>query len=188
MGKIFCVLMILSVVFACVSGTAGELMDAAVGACEAAVQLCIGMCAGYAFWMGLIETAREAGLMEGLSKLLSPVLKRLFPRTETDALADICTNLSANALGMGNAATPSGLSAMQKMGRGDAATDDMILFIILNICSVQFLPTGVMTVLAQAGMHDPSRVILPSILATSIMAGVGILCCRVCAKWGRQHA
>ena len=126
--------------------------------------------------------------MEGMSKLLSPILKRLFPTTAKDALADICTNLSANALGMGNAATPSGLSAMQKMGQGDAATDDMILFIILNICSVQFLPTGVMTVLAQAGRDDPSRVILPSILATSIMAGVGILCCRVCAKWGRRHA
>jgi len=89
---------------------------------------------------------------------------------------------------MGNAATPSGLSAMQKMGQGDVATDDMILFIILNICSVQFLPTGVMTVLSQAGASNPSRVILPSILATSIMAGIGIVCCRVCARWGKQHA
>ena len=79
------------------------------------------------------------------------------------------------------------VTGMGKMRQGDTATDDMILFIILNICSVQFLPTGVMTVLAQAGMSDPSRVILPSILATSIMAGVGILCCRVCVKWVAYH-
>ena len=187
MGKIFCVLMVLSVVFAAVLGTAGGLMDAAVGACEDAVQLCIGLCAGYAFWMGLIEVAREAGLMEGLSKLLSPVLRWLFPDASKEAMVDICTNISANALGMGNAATPSGLSAMRHLSTGDGvASGAMILFVILNITSVQLLPTGVMTVLTQAGMRDPSCVILPSILATVISAVAGVALCllleRVCMR------
>ena len=178
MGKIFCILMILSVVFAAFSGTVGILTDAAVEACADAVQLCIGLCAGYAFWLGLIETAQEAGLMEGLSRLLSPILRRLFPKVSDDAMQDICTNLAANALGMGNAATPGGLSAMRRMDRGDGiATDEMILFVIINISSVQLLPTGVMTVLSQAGASNPSRVILPSILATLVSTAVGIVCC-----------
>lgn len=176
MGRIFAVLLILSVLAAMITGNSGGLTEAALEASSRAVTLCIALCGGYAFWMGLIETARQTGFMERLARLLSPVLKKLFPQTDEEALCEIGTNLSANMLGMGNAATPSGLSAMKKMAVGarGEATRDMIMLVVINISSIQLLPTGVMAVLSQAGMQNVQRIVLPSLAATCVSTAVGV--------------
>ena len=190
MSVLFSVLMVLSATAAVINGTAGELCSAGLDAAARAVALCIALCGGYAFWLGWLKTAREAGAMDALAKLLSPVLKKLFPDTGRSARRDIAVNLSANMLGMGNAATPSGLSAMKKMpvGARGEATRDMIMLAAVNISSVQLLPTGAMTVLAQRGASAPSKIILPSLAATIASTATAIISVFLLDRFWRRGA
>lgn len=176
MSRIFAILLLVACVLCLVNGKTAQVAQALPEAAAQAVQLCIGLCGGYAFWMGLIETAREAGALQGVSRMLSPLLRRLFPNTGQEAMGHIATNLSANMLGMGNAATPSGLEAMRNLtvGARGEATRDMIMLVAVNISSIQLLPTGAMTVLAQAGMQQPQRMILPSLAATCVSTAVAV--------------
>lgn len=139
------------------------------------------MCA----WLGFLRIAEESGLSKLLAKFLSPVIDRLFPeyRSEEEIKGKICMNLSANILGLGNAATPLGLAAMSAMAakrrEGDAPTPGMILFVVFNTASVQLLPINMAAMRASCGSLAPFS-ILPQVWVTSLGALlVSVLFCKL---------
>ena len=140
------------------SGDPAASVDAMLSGVSEALELCLALCPSFMLWLGLMNVAREAGLMEKLSRAARPLLKRLMPDS-SEAMAPITLNLAANFLGLGSAATPFGIEAMaelQKANRlGNAASDDMCMFIALNSSAVELLPTSVLALRAAAGSTDP---------------------------------
>ena len=131
-----------------------------------------------AFFSGMLKIAEEIGLTKWLSRLLSPILTKLFHTKNQAALQKISLNISANMLGIGNAATPLGLSAMEELDKETKKegfpTPDMCRFILFNTCSVQFIPTTVIGLRAMAGSSSPSAMVIP-VLITGFSGLVGAL-------------
>lgn len=130
-----------------------------------------------AFFSGMIQLGEEIGLTKVLAKLLSPILNRLFHTKNEKAKKLISLNISANMLGIGNAATPSGLAAMEELNRevkNGSPSPDMCRFILFNTCSVQLIPTTVIGLRAMAGSSSPSSVVIP-VLVTGFSGLVGAL-------------
>jgi spore maturation protein A len=137
-----------------------------------------------------MEVMRQSGLAEGLSRLLRPALKRLFPQVaeERETMDSISANVSANLLGLGNAATPLGLDAAKRMAKKTpgVASDAMCMLVVCNTASLQLIPTTVATVRSAAGCQTPFD-ILPAVwLASALSVGVGILACKVLSRVWRD--
>jgi spore maturation protein A len=168
-------LMILTGIAGGIIGGSGEkLLDAALSACGDAVTISITLVAAYALWMGIMNIAKEAGMVSALARALRPVTRRLFKGVPEGAPAHeyISLNLSANVLGLGNAATPYGIRAMEELQRYNrkprVATNAMCMLLIVNASSVQVLPTTVMALRASAGSAEPAAIALPALLATAV--------------------
>ncbi len=178
---VWIVLILTGVFVALFSGRMEAVTRASFDSAKKAVELALGLIGAMALWLGLVRIAEEAGLMTVLARGLRPVMGRLFPEvpSEHPAMSAMIMNLAANIMGLGNAATPLGIKAMQELDRLNPhkgeATDAMCLFLAINTSSVTLLPLGVMAVRAAAGSKDPSGILLPSILATSISTLVAIL-------------
>ncbi len=167
LGKIFGIFCLLSVVFGLVSGripqVANAIPDGAAGAVEVTLSLVGMMC----LWCGLMEVLREAGLIKKLSRLLSPVLRCFFPRAfETgEGAEEITGSISANLLGIGNAATPLALSAMKEMQKHnphpERADGEQITLAVLNTASLTLLPANLLALRRAAGSAAPYAIILP---------------------------
>ena len=148
---------------------------------KAAVTLAIGLIGSMAFWMGMMKILEEAGALRIIAKIVRPVMSKLFPGIPKDhpAIGAIVMNMSANMLGMGNAATPFGINAMQELdklnGEKGRATNAMCLFLAINTSSVTLLPLGVITIRASAGAADPASILIPSLLATIVSTTVAII-------------
>lgn len=175
MNYIWAGMIILSLVFSLFTGKAQELSTALIDGANSAIELILSVLGVMCFWSGLMEIGKRSGLTTALSRMLRPVLKRLFPDVDekSEAMSYISLNISANLLGLGNAATPFGLKAMQELKRlsseGDRATDSMLLFVVMNTASIQLLPTTIGAYRAQYGSEKPFD-ILPCVWATSILA------------------
>ncbi len=145
------------------------------------VEIAIGLVGILALWLGLFEIAEKAGLINLLSKLLTPLFRRLMPEIPAGhpALGAVTMNLAANVLGLDNAATPMGLKAMQEMQSLNSdrytASNAQIIFLVLNTSSVTLLPVTVFLYRAQQGAEDPSAVFIPILLATSASTLIGLL-------------
>ena len=135
-----------------------------------------------AFFSGIIKIGEDIGLTRLLSRLLHPLLKRIFNTKSPETLQKISTNISANILGIGNAATPSGLSAMQKLDSQNhfptIPSDDMCRFLLFNTCSVQLIPTTILGLRTMAGSQNPSAIILPVIGVSLTSLTAGLLLCQ----------
>ncbi|MBP5201955.1 spore maturation protein [bacterium] len=148
---------------------------------KAAVMLAVGLIGSMAFWLGMMKILEEAGALRIIAKIVRPVMSKLFPEIPKDhpAIGAIVMNMSANMLGMGNAATPFGINAMQELdklnGEKGRATNAMCLFLAINTSSVTLLPLGVITIRAAAGAKDPASILIPSLLATIVSTTVAIL-------------
>lgn len=161
--------------FALISGIAAgngsAVADAAIAGAGEAVSLCVNLAGAYMLWMGLMQVAEEAGMLKSLSRLLAPVVGRLFPRSK-QAAAAITLNLTANFLGMGSAATPFGLEAVRLMQetnpRPEEATDDMCLFLCLNASALELLPTQVLSLRTAFASRDVYAVVIPTFLASVV--------------------
>ena len=169
----------LSLVFGAATGSLGALGPAALEGARSAVELCVSMAGVVCLWTGVMEVLNQCGLSAYTSRAFRPLLRRLFPAASRDeeTLAAISANLSANLLGMGNAATPLGIRAARAMARGggSGASDELCLFIVLNTASLQLLPTTVAGLRAAYGAADPFD-ILPAVWlasASALAAGVG---------------
>ena len=170
-----------------------EAVNAAVLSSAArAAELSFSMVGAYALWLGLLQIAQDAGLVGGIAKLLKRPLLWLFPQAGKDKAASgmIALNLTANMLGMGNAATPFGLKAMGELkrlsGRSETASDEMCMFLILNTASVQLLPLSVIALRQAAGSANPAEIILPALIATLITAIFGVIGAKLCAAVFRK--
>ncbi|MBM6838376.1 spore maturation protein, partial [Clostridium saudiense] len=141
------------------------------------------------FWCGVMKVAEKSGLTEKLAKLMKPVLKIIFKEAAKDekALGAIVMNITANMMGLGNAATPFGIKAMEEMDRLNRdkgrASNDMALFLVLNAACVQLVPSTVISIRAAVGSTNPGVVILPAIVSTSIAAVVGVICAKILQRY-----
>ena len=163
----------LSVLCGILTGRMDAVGEAALEGAAAAVDLCLGMLGGMCLWMGVMELMERCGLAAGLSRLFRPVLRRLLPRSAKDeeTLSALSANMSANMLGLGNAATPLGIRAARRMaaGCGGTASDELCRLVVLNTASIQLLPTTVATVRAACGSAAPLD-ILPAVWLSSVLS------------------
>ena len=159
-----------------------------IGTAGDAVSLAIGLVGVMALFLGLMKVAERAGLLLVVAKTLRPLMTRLFPSVPADhpAMGAMIMNLSANVLGLGNAATPFGIRAMEHLDSLNAekgkATDAMILFLAINTSSVTLLPTGVIALRAAAGSADPAGIVPTTLFATLVSTTVAILTAKLCAR------
>ncbi|WP_052446848.1 nucleoside recognition domain-containing protein [Candidatus Soleaferrea massiliensis] len=173
MTWIFAGMIIISVVFALFTGRIEQVSQAAIGEASSAVELCLALMGTICFWNGLMKVADKAGLTEKISRLFSPVTKRLFKDLKSGgaAMKMVCMNMSANLLGLGNAATPLGIAAMREMenecGASESASNAMIMFVVLNTASLQLIPTTVAALRLKNGSANPFD-ILPAVWVSSI--------------------
>ena len=167
------------------TGEASTLLNSLTGGAAEAVTLSITLAGAYILWMGLMKIGERAGLIRGLSRLIQPVLRRLFPDSP-EAVAPITLNLAANFFGMGSAATPFGLAAMQKLEQYNqkpgVATRDMCMFLSLNAAALELLPTSVLALRTAAGSTDVYCVVVPTFLASLAAFFTAILACKVLGR------
>src|SRR5476649_2326300 len=175
-----------------VSGFTGRLDVLTKGAFETAKDSVMGLAlplAGLmAVWLGMMRLAERGGLVQIIARVLRPVLRRLFPDVPEDhpAMGAMVMNMSANMLGLGNAATPLGLRAMtllQKLNpHPTVASNSMVTFLAVNTASLQLIPTTAISILAVQGASNPSSIVVPAILATAIAMACGITAARLLAR------
>ena len=144
----------------------------------------VDMAGMFALFCGMASILRSAGAAQWLAKRLSPVIGRLLgPDTPDDALEYAVMNLTANLLGLGNAATPMGIQAARRMALGrEAASNALCMFLVINSSSVQLLPATVIALRAAAGSADPGGIALPALIATALSTLVGIVSCKIAER------
>ncbi len=185
LNKVWAAMIAVSVLCACATGRMQQLSEAVLAGAGNAVQLILGMMGMMCAWTGLMKIADAGGLTAILSHVLGPVLRRLFPAypPESPAAKAICMNITANLLGLGNAATPMGLAAMKEMAAQNhgskVAINSMVMFVVLNTASLQLIPTFMGTLRAQYGSTTPFD-ILPAVWVVSAIAlAAGLLAAKL---------
>lgn len=147
-----------------------------ISGASGAIALAVKLCAIYAIWLSVLDIMQKVGMNKALDKLFSPLTRKLFKGEDKKTRQYITLNFSANLLGMGSAATPLGIKAMEGMQDGsDRATDNMILFMVINATSIQLLPATIIGLRASYGSASASDIILPSLLATLVSTVCGVI-------------
>ena len=183
-------LFFLSLLFGCATGQLSAVSAAALTGAQSAVELCLSMAGAICLWSGVMTLMDRCGLSEKLAALLRPLLRRILPNASRDSetLAALSANVSANLLGLGNAATPLGIRAATRMaqGCGGVASDELCRLVVLNTASIQLLPTTVAAVRSAHGCAAPFD-ILPAVWLSSVLSvSAGLLAARVLqALWRR---
>ena len=167
-----------------IGGKGEAVTSAALAAAGEGVQTALTLAGGFAFFCGLMNLLRRSGAADALARRLTPAIRRLMgAEVPGDAVPFIAMNLTANLLGLGNAATPMGVEAARRMATGgEAASDALCLFLVINASSVQLLPSTVVSLRAAAGSAAPGAIVGPTILATGISTLVGILSCKLAER------
>lgn len=185
-------MILVSVLCGLATGRGPAVAAAAVEGTSAAVQLSLSIAGMLCLWTGVMEVMRQSGLADKLSRLLRPILRRLFPQVARDreAMDSISANVSANLLGLGNAATPLGIEAARGLAKRSPGTanDALCMLIVCNTASIQLIPTTVAAVRASAGSAAPFD-ILPAVwLASALSVCTGILACKILARVWRRFS
>ncbi|WP_130805398.1 nucleoside recognition domain-containing protein [Senegalia massiliensis] len=179
---------IIGVIVATVTGNIEAVTQAAIDNAELAVELAIGLVGVMALWLGIMKIAEEAGLVQLLGKALRPIMIRLFPEVPDDhpAMGAMIMNMAANVLGLGNAATPLGLKAMNELNKinedKDTASNAMCTFLAINTSSVTLIPATVIAYRAAAGSANPTEIIGPVIIATLASTIAAIIAVKTLSK------
>ena len=182
------VFIIISYVYAIFNGNVESVNNAVFEYTENAVNLTITLLGTMCLWNGLMEIASNTNLINRLTKLLSPLVNFLFPENKNNKKIkeEISMNIVANMLGLGNAATPLGIKAMQSMQENnknkERLTNDMATFIILNTASIQIIPTTVIAIRMSLGSMEPTKIIFAVWFSTICAAVVGITITKICIK------
>lgn len=174
----------ISILCAALNGQGAQLAGAVFQGAQSGVSLVISMAGAVCLWSGVAAVMEAAGIMGMLSRLLRPLLYRVFPSTRRDAQLAGCLsgNFCANLLGLGNAATPMGIQAARRLASGSAASDELCRLVVLNTASIQLIPANVAAVRAALGCQSPFD-ILPAVWFTSLLsAGLGVACAWVLGK------
>ncbi|WP_077618652.1 nucleoside recognition domain-containing protein [Bacillus sinesaloumensis] len=172
---------IIGIIFAIVNGTISEVNEAIFKGASEAVTICIGLISVLVFWLGLMRIAQEAGLLDKLSKLFRPLVRRLFPEVpvEHPAMGYILSNMIANMFGLGNAATPMGIKAMEQLrelnGGSSSASRSMITFLAINTSSLTLIPTTVIAIRMTYESTNPTEIVGTTLIATMFSTIAAIL-------------
>ena len=190
-------MIVIGIIFASFTGKMPDITNAALDSSKEAVALCITMMGVMAFWVGLMEIASKAGIIESASRKIRPLIRFLFPNLPAGHSAEehITANIIANVLGLGWAATPAGLRAMEELSKLEedrragrmpgtvrkrgVASNEMCTFLILNISSLQLIPVNVIAYRSQYGSVNPAAVVGPGIAATAVSTLVAVVYCKV---------
>ena len=149
------------------------------------VQLMIQILGSMCLWSGIMKIAQKSGLTDKISLLLKPILKFIFKGEgkKEEVLGFIIMNITANMMGISNAATPFGIKAMEEMqkynSKKDTATNDMALFLVLNAACIQLIPTTILSFRSACNSKNPGEIIIPAIITTSIAAVMGVVTCKL---------
>ncbi len=178
-------LIVTGVVVAALSGTMGNVSVGIMAGVSSSVELFIGLMGVMALWTGVMRVAEQSGLMDALSRGIRPVMGLLFPEVPKNhpAMGAMVTNMVANMLGLGNAATPIGINAMKELQKlnpnPSKATNAMCTFLVLNTSSVQLIPTTIIGLRGAAGSLNPTGIIGTAFLATTVSTLVGIVVAKI---------
>jgi spore maturation protein A len=192
-NTIWLTLIVLGVLTGIATGTSAAVTTAAIESANRAVNICLGFIGIMAMWNGLMKIADSAGLTRWLAKLFAPVARLLFPSVPDDhpALAAITMSLAANLLGMGNAATPLGLKAMEELAslneEGDVPSDAMCTFVAISTAGITLVPTTIIAIRAQYHSYNPAEVVMPIILMNIVATFVAILADRFFSRVSKGH-
>ena len=173
-------MIVFSIVLSICNGTTSAVVQSVTVSCKTAVDIALGLVGVMALWLGLMRVAEKAGLINVFSRVVGPLLRRLFPEVPDGhpAMGAMIMNISANMLGIGNAATPFGLRAMEHLQKlntdSGVATNAMCTFLAINTSSVQLVPVTAIAILAATGDPNPTAIIFPALLATSCSTVAGI--------------
>lgn len=174
-------LLIVGFLVGALTGNIDAVTNAAIESGKGAVELAMGLIGVMALWLGIMKIAEDSGLIRGISRLLRPIMVLLFPDIppEHPAMGAMIMNISANILGLGNAATPFGLKAMQELQtlnrQKDTATNSMVTFLAINTSSVTLIPASTIAILSAAGGRNPTEIIGPTMIATTISTVAAII-------------
>ncbi|MCI5605260.1 MAG: spore maturation protein [Clostridia bacterium] len=190
MNYIWCGMILFSLIVAAISGTLNETVNAAFAGAQASVETVLSFAGVMCFWTGMLKLAEKSGISEKIEKLLSPVVRRLFKKTDSEARKYISMNITANMLGMGNAATPMGIKAMSALDKHNKnplyPSDDMCMFVVLNTTSFQLIPTTIIALRAAASSQNPFSVILPIWITSAVSIIAAVTAVKIMCKFRRM--
>ncbi|SFC68273.1 nucleoside recognition domain-containing protein [Clostridium uliginosum] len=179
----------LGVLVGLISGNGEIISKAIVNSSGSTVTFIIELTGIMCFWCGVMKVAEKSGLTDKLSKILKPLLKLIFKDAAKDekALGAIVMNLTANMMGLSNAATPFGIRAMEEMDRlnkdKEKPSNDMVLFLVLNAACIQIVPSTIISIRAACNSVNPGIIILPALISTATAATVGVLCSKILQRY-----
>lgn len=182
-------LIFLGVLVGLLSGNGEAISKAIVNSSGSTVTFIIELTGIMCFWCGVMKVAEKSGFTDKLAKILKPILKLIFKDAARDekALGAIVMNITANMMGLSNAATPFGIKAMEEMDRLNnekgTASNDMSLFLVLNAACIQLVPSTIISIRAACNSVNPGIIILPAMISTATAAMVGVICCKILQRY-----
>jgi spore maturation protein A len=188
MNYIFYVLIVVSIIIGAINGKLQDVVNAIITGADLSVKIAFSLIGIMAFWLGIMQIAEKSGLIAWIAKLLRPITKWLFDELppNSPAIGDIAMNFTANAFGLANASTPFGIRAMEELQKEnpkkDTATNAMCLFLGMNTAGFQLIPTTVLAVLVGIGYKNPTEIIAPTLLVTSIAFLSAIIMAKIAQK------
>lgn len=192
LNKLWPCFIIISFIYAIFNFNINELNNSIFDSCKQTIEMILNFIGIMCMWNGIMEIVKETTLINKITKCLSPIMKFLFPELKKDnkAYKEISMNIIANFLGLGNAATPLGLKAIESLQQEnknkEELSNSMVMFIVLNTASIQIIPTTVIAIRASMGSTNPSSIIIPSYIASIIAVAIGILSVKILSKRGKK--
>ena len=188
MNYVFYILIISSIIIGAINGRLQDVVNSILSGAELSVKIALSLVGIMAFWLGIMRIAEKSGVVQFIAKLIKPITKWLFNEIpeNSPALGNIALSFSANALGLTNAATPIGLKVMRELQDENedktTASNAMCMFLAMNTAGFQIIPATVIAILAGAGAKNPTEIIFPTIIVTSIAFLFAVLMAKLCAK------
>ncbi len=192
MGYIWGGMILTAFFFGIINGETEAVAQSVLTGCESAVTLALGLLGLMCFWSGLLEVAKRAGLTEKLARLIRPLTKILFPRLAPDspAVTAMVMNMTANFLGLSNAATPLGLAAMRELEKINpekgTATDEMCMFVVINTASITLVPTTIIALRSAAESADPFGIVAPVWICSIVSVTVGVVAAKLMQRLSKR--
>ena len=193
MNYIFYFLIVFSLIFSIFTGKIQDVTNAVISGTELAVKVAFSLIGIMSFWLGIMRIVEKSGLLKIITKLIMPITRWLFNDVPKDnkAIGDITMSISANAIGLTNAATPIGLKAMKELQEinkdKNSASDSMCMFLAMNTAGFQIIPVTVIAVLAGIGYKNPTDIIIPTLIVTSISLLSAIFAAKILQKYWRNQ-
>lgn len=188
MNYVWAGMILAAYLFALMNGNVEAVTQGALDGAKSAVEMTLALLGMMCFWTGLLEIAKRSGMTEKLARLARPLMSFLFPQLKRDgtAVSTIVMNMTANFLGLSNAATPLGLKAMEELNRANGgssrASDAMCMFVVINTASINLIPTTLITLRSAAGSSDPFGIIVPVWISSLLSVAVGVATVKMFSK------